>query len=69
MYSEVMNQLVKVNRGYSGISLYFDEKYAGENFWQLNELVTIRNFIMNAGVGYRIENDTNLKLTKLIEDL
>jgi AraC-like DNA-binding protein len=53
----------------SGISLYFDEKYAGENFWQLNELVTIRNFITHAGVGYRIENDTNLKLTKLIEDL
>lgn len=52
-----------------GISLYFEEKYAGENFWQLNELVTIRNFIANVGVGYRIEHDTNLKLIKLIEDL
>jgi len=53
----------------TGISLYFDEKYAGENFWQLNELVSIRSFIANAGVGYRIENDTNHKLTALIEDL
>jgi len=53
----------------TGISLYFEEKYAGENFWQLNELVTIRNFIANVGVGYRIEHDTNLNLTKLIEDL
>jgi AraC-like DNA-binding protein len=53
----------------NSISLYFDEKYAGENFWQLRELTGIRQFILNSGVGYRIEGETNLQLIKLIEEL
>lgn len=63
------DDLTKSKPKANGISIYFDEKYAGENFWQLNELVSIRNFIAHAGVGYRIQNDTNLKLTKIIEEL
>jgi AraC-like DNA-binding protein len=53
----------------NSISLYFDEKYAGENFWQLTELTGIRQFILNAGVGYRIEGETNVQLINLIEGL
>jgi AraC-like DNA-binding protein len=51
------------------VSLYFDEKYVGENFWLLDELRTIRHFIMNAGVGYRLTGPTNLFLTKIIQGL
>ncbi|MBL7871567.1 MAG: helix-turn-helix domain-containing protein [Cyclobacteriaceae bacterium] len=53
----------------NSISLYFEEKYAGENFWQMNELADIRQFILNAGVGYRIEGETKVQLIGLIEEV
>lgn len=50
-------------------SIYFDEKYAGESFWQLEELKEIKQFLSKAGVGIRIEADTKVKASKLIEEL
>lgn len=50
-------------------SIYFDEKYAGESFWQLEELKDIKQFLAKAGAGIRIEGDTKIKASKLIEEL
>ncbi len=36
------------------VSVYFDEKYAGEEFWQLEEMKDIRHFLFNAGKGYKL---------------
>ncbi len=35
-------------------SIYFDEKYAGESFWQLDELQEVKKFLARAGAGIRI---------------
>ncbi len=56
---------LKVN----SISLYFDERYAGESFWQLDELRKAYQFILQAGVGYRIQGKTQSQLTQLIREL
>lgn len=50
-------------------SIYFDEKYAGESFWQLEELKDIKQFLAKAGAGIRIEGETKVKASKLIEKL
>jgi AraC-like DNA-binding protein len=51
------------------ISLYFDEKYAGESFWQLDELQTVHRFLLNAGLGYRIEGIDNDPIREIIHNL
>ena len=51
------------------ISLYFDEKYAGESFWQLTELLEIRQFLNRLGTGIRIEGPTKNRVTQLIHQL
>jgi AraC-like DNA-binding protein len=50
-------------------SIYFDEKYAGESFWQLEELKEIKQFLSKAGVGIRIKGETKAKASQLIEEL
>lgn len=50
-------------------SIYFDEKYAGESFWQLEELKDIKQFLVKAGAGIKIEDETKLKASRLIEKL
>lgn len=50
-------------------SLYFDEKYAGESFWQLNELRTIHRFLLNSELGYRIEGNTHQQIVQIIHQL
>jgi AraC-like DNA-binding protein len=56
---------LKVN----SISLYFDERYAGESFWQLDELRKAYQFLLQSGVGYRIQGKTQTQLTQLIREL
>lgn len=51
------------------LSLYFDENYAGESFWQLDELQAARLFLSNAGVGYKITGETKEIVTKALQEL
>jgi len=53
----------------NAISLYFDERYAGESFWQLDELQKVYQFLLKSGVGYRIHGKTQAHLTGLIHEL
>ncbi len=53
----------------NSISIYFDERYAGESFWQLDELSKVRQFLLQAGVGYRMQGKTHSRLTQLIYEL
>ena len=50
-------------------SLYFDERYAGENFWQLDELQKVYKFLLQSGVGYRIQGKTHSLLAPLIREM
>lgn len=50
-------------------SLYFDERYAGENFWQLDELQKIYKFLLQSVVGYRIQGKTHSLLAPLIREM
>ncbi len=51
------------------ISIYFDEQYAGESFWQLEELRRVHQFLLHAGAGYRVQGKTQAQLTPLIREL
>jgi len=51
------------------ISLYFDERYAGESFWQLDELHKVYQFLLKSGVGYRIQGKSQSLLISLIREL
>jgi AraC-like DNA-binding protein len=53
----------------NAISMYFDERYAGESFWQLDELQKVYQFLLKAGVGYRIQGKTQQQLTALIQEM
>ncbi len=50
-------------------SLYFDEKYAGESFWLLDELREVKKFLSHAQAGIRIEGNTKSKVTAIIHEL
>jgi AraC-like DNA-binding protein len=50
-------------------SIYFDEKYAGESFWQLDELQEVKQFLAHVGVGIRIEGETKIRISNLIHEL
>ena len=50
-------------------SIYFDERYAGESFWQLDELQKVYRFLLESGVGYRIQGKTQLQIIHLIREL
>jgi len=51
------------------LSLYFDESYAGELFWQLKELSHAKKFLNEAAQGYKILGDTREKIIRLIDAL
>ena len=51
------------------ISIYFDERYAGESFWQLDELQKVHQFLLKSGVGYRIQGETQAQLIQLIQQI
>jgi AraC-like DNA-binding protein len=59
----------RTRKNVQATSIYFDEKYAGESFWQLDELQEVRKFLMRAGAGIRIEGETKVKAGKLIQEL
>lgn len=51
------------------ISLYFDEHYAGESFWQLSEMLNVRHFLSRAGAGYKISGNIRAELATMLEAL
>ena len=53
----------------NSISIYFDERYAGESFWQLDELQKVHQFLLKSGVGYRIQGETQAQLIQLIQQI
>lgn len=53
----------------NSISIYFDERYAGESFWQLDELQKVYHFLLKSGVGYRIQGETQAQLIQLIQQI
>lgn len=61
--------LSKKKKKAHSISLYFDESYAGELFWQLKELSRIRKFITEATRGYKVQGITSEKIIALIQSL
>lgn len=51
------------------LSLYFDEQYAGEAFWQLEEVKDLRNFLHHAGRGFRITGTSCETITDLLTQM
>lgn len=51
------------------LSLYFDENYAGESFWNLEELKEVRHFLSEARVGYKITGTTKESATSFMHQL
>lgn len=49
-------------------SIYFDEHYAGENFWKLQELKDIRLFLSKVG-AMRVEAKTQKEVVSLIQQI
>jgi AraC-like DNA-binding protein len=49
-------------------SLYFDEHYAGEKFWQLQELKDIRSFLSKVGT-MRVEGKTQKEVVSLVHQI
>jgi AraC-like DNA-binding protein len=50
-------------------SLYFDEKYFGEHFWQLDEWESVRDFSKRAERGLKLTGTTSEVVTDLIQQL
>lgn len=57
------------NKNVLATSIYFDEKYAGESFWQLDELREVKKFLTRAGSGVRIEGTTRQQVARLLNEL
>lgn len=51
------------------LSLYFNEEYAGEDFWQLEELTEVRHFLSHANQGFRIGEPTRSGVAHIICDM
>ncbi|MEQ8303655.1 MAG: AraC family transcriptional regulator [Cyclobacteriaceae bacterium] len=50
-------------------SVFFDEKYLGEDFWQLDELSELRAFMDLAKLGLRVEGTTKDTVINLMSTL
>jgi AraC-like DNA-binding protein len=50
-------------------SIYFDENYVGEHFWQLDELESVRSFSKRADRGLKIIGESKETATHLIQQI
>ena len=48
-------------------SIYFDENYFGEHFWQLDEMESVRNFSKRAERGLKVTGTSKEVVTNLIQ--
>jgi AraC-like DNA-binding protein len=46
------------------LSIYFNEKYWGESFWQLEEMKLVREFSIKASRGLRVTGTSRSKISK-----
>lgn len=60
---------VRGKKNVQATSIYFDEKYAGESFWLLDELRDVKKFLVHTRAGIRIEGETKHKISALIHKL
>jgi AraC-like DNA-binding protein len=51
------------------ISLYFREEYAGQDFWQLEEMTSIRLFLAKADKGFKLAGPERMDVYKRLLDL
>lgn len=50
-------------------SLYFDENYVGESFWQLDEMEAVRNFAKRADRGLKVTGKSKKAVIDLIQQI
>jgi len=48
------------------LSIYFDESYLGNHFWQLEEMEAIKNLITKAARGFNIHGETRERAKEII---
>ena len=48
------------------LSIYFDESYLGNHFWQLEEMEAIKNLITKAARGFNIQGETRERAKEII---
>lgn len=53
----------------SSLSILFDEKYLGEQFWQLDELLAANDLLKQAKQGIKVTGDTKQKVVSLIKEI
>src|SRR6185369_1169562 len=51
------------------ISIYFNENYLGSSFWQLEEMKTVRKFVVRSSRGLQILGKPKDAVIKIIHDL
>lgn len=51
------------------ISLYFNQHYLGEHFWQLDEMEAVRKFVEKAKRGYRITGLSKDEIAKRVKQI
>ncbi len=60
--------LTRNKKNVGATSIYFDEYYAGENFWQLHELKDIQRFLGKVGT-IRVEGKSQIEVVSLIHKI
>ena len=48
------------------ISLYFNQHYLGDHFWELDEMGPVRSFVEKANKGYKVEGKTKTEIAEKI---
>lgn len=51
------------------LSIYFDENYLGNHFWQLDEMMEVRQMVEQAACGLKIVGETRVKVIDLIRSM
>ncbi len=55
--------------GVSGISVFFDESYAGIEFWENDELQEAKEWLNRSGQGYAAQGSINEKMGSLLRQM
>ncbi len=55
--------------GAHALSVYFSEAYAGKEFWQLEEMKEIRQFLEQSGRGFKLTGKTQAEIRRHLLDL
>lgn len=61
--------LPEVTNQAASLSIYFDESYLGEVFWQLEEMKSIRKFLQASSKGFKVIGETLHHTLRLIREM